>query len=126
MVDVTETSDKHFEMLLGKLLRTGVALAAAVVLAGGVLYLMQYRGQTPQYEIFLGGPIDIRYASDIFRDALSWHGRGLIQFGILLLIATPVARVAFSLMDFAIKRDWVYVTTTLIVLSVLIYSLSSS
>lgn len=126
MTDLAEMPDKHFEMLLGKLLRVGVILAAAVVVAGGVLYLVQYRGQTPQYGIFHGEPSDIRYASDVVRDALSGHGRGLIQLGLLLLIATPIARVAFSLVEFAIKRDWLYVTTTLIVLAVLIYSLASS
>jgi uncharacterized membrane protein len=119
------TPDKRFEMLLGTLLRVGVVLAAAVVFAGGVLYLVQYRGQAPQYGVFHGEPTDIRYASDVLRDAFSWHGRGLIQFGLLLLIATPIARVAMSVVEFAIKRDWLYVATTLIVLGVLIYSLGS-
>jgi uncharacterized membrane protein len=119
------TPNKRFEMLLGTLLRAGVVLAAAVVFAGGVLYLVQYRGQTPQYGIFHGEPTDIRYASDVLRVAFSWHGRGLIQFGLLLLIATPIARVAMSVVEFAIKRDWLYVATTLIVLGVLIYSLGS-
>jgi len=119
------TNDKHFEMLLGTLLRVGVVLASAVVLAGGVLYLVQYRGQAPQYGIFHGEPTDIRYASDVCRAAFAWHGRGLIQLGLLLLIATPIARVAMSVVEFAIQRDWLYVVTTLIVLAVLIYSLGS-
>jgi len=119
-------SDKQFEIFLGKLLRAGFLLSAAVVLAGGVLYLIQYRHQTPQYGMFRGEPTDIRYASDVVRDALAGHSRGLVQLGLLLLIATPVARVAFSVVEFAIKRDWLYVVTTLIVLGVLIYSLAST
>lgn len=126
MTTETGQPQKQFELLLGKLLRAGVVLAVAVVLAGGLLYLVQYRGQAPQYGIFRGEPTDIRYASDVLRDALSGGGRGLIQLGLLLLIVTPIARVAFSVIEFTIQRDWLYVTTTAIVLAVLIYSLGSS
>ena len=51
------------------------------------------------------------------------HGRGLIQLGLLLLIATPIARVVFSVAGFARQRDWLYVAITLIVLTLLGYSL---
>jgi uncharacterized membrane protein len=47
----------------------------------------------------------------------------LIQLGLLLLIATPVARVAFSAAAFAMQRDRLYVVVALIVLAVLMYSL---
>jgi len=47
----------------------------------------------------------------------------LIQLGLLLLIATPVARVAFSVVAFAMQRDRLYVAVALIVLAVLMYSL---
>jgi uncharacterized membrane protein len=48
----------------------------------------------------------------------------LIQLGLLLLIATPVARVAFSVAVFAMQRDRLYVVVALIVLAVLMYSLT--
>jgi uncharacterized membrane protein len=56
---------------------------------------------------------------------LIWAGRsrGIIQFGVLLLIATPVARVAFSVVAFAIQRDRIYIVVTLVVLGILIFSL---
>jgi len=125
MTTSTEQTDKQFELLLGKLLRAGVVLAVAIVLAGGLLYLVHYHGQAPQYGIFRGQPTDIRFASDVLRDALSGGGRGLIQLGLLLLIVTPIARVAFSVIEFTIKRDWLYVATTVVVLAVLIYGLGS-
>ena len=50
-------------------------------------------------------------------------GRAIIQFGLLLLIATPVARVIFSAVAFAWERDYLYVAFTLAVLAVLTYSL---
>jgi len=121
----TEQRERRFELLLGQLLRLGVMLSAVVVFAGGLLYVMKFGAQMPQYGIFRGEPTDIRYASDILRDALAGHALGIIQLGLVLLIATPVARVAFSVVEFAAERDWLYVATTLLVLAVLIYSLAS-
>jgi uncharacterized membrane protein len=57
-------------------------------------------------------------------DALSFHTRGVIQLGLLLLLATPVARVGFSILAFALQRDRTYVIVTVIVLAVLLYSLA--
>jgi uncharacterized membrane protein len=119
-------SEKRFESLIGTLLRTGVILAAAVVLAGGALYLAKYGNVKPDYRIYRGEPADLRSVSGIFQDAVGWHARGVIQFGLLLLIATPIARVAFCVAAFASERDWLYVATTLIVLAILIYSVSSA
>jgi uncharacterized membrane protein len=47
-----------------------------------------------------------------------------MQLGLLLLIATPVARVAFSLAAFAVQRDRLYVVVTLVVLGVLTFSMA--
>jgi len=118
-------SEKRFESLIGTLLRAGMILAATVVLAGGALYLAKYGGGKPDYRIFRGEPTDLRSVRGIFHDAVRWHSRGLVQLGLLLLIATPVARVAFCVAAFVAESDWVYVLITLIVLAVLIYSLAS-
>ena len=119
-------SDEHVERLMGALLRTGVLAAAGVVLVGGILYLVQDGGTTPAYTVFVGEPVYLRSLSGIARDAVALDPRGIIQFGLLLLIATPVARVAFALLAFALQRDLVYVVITVIVLGILAYSLASS
>ncbi len=126
MTEVHGLSEKRFEALIGMLLRTGVVLAAMVVLAGGVFYLTKYGDVKPDYRIFRGEPSDLRSIEGVVGDAISLHSRGIIQLGLLLLIATPVARVAFSVAGFASERDWLYVGITLVVLGVLIYSLVSS
>ncbi|HEY6905099.1 MAG TPA: DUF1634 domain-containing protein [Candidatus Acidoferrales bacterium] len=126
MTEVHGLSEKRLEELIGLLLRTGVALAATVVLAGGIFYLTKYGGLKPDYRIFRGEPSDLRSIGGVVGDAASLHSRGIIQLGLLLLIATPIARVAFSVAGFASERDWLYVVITLVVLAVLIYSLSSS
>jgi uncharacterized membrane protein len=119
-------NDERVEDIIGNLLRAGVVLAAAVVLTGGVFYVKKYGHTQPRYGVFHGEPSDLRSVSQIFEQAISLHGRGLIQLGLLILIATPVARVAFSVVAFALERDWLYVAVTLIVLAVLLYSLTSS
>ena len=117
-------TDQNVEGWIGNLLRVGVTLAAAVVLLGGGIYLARHGRESPQYHVFRGEPTDLRTISGIVKEALAFQGRGLIQLGLLLLIATPVARVAFSVAAFAIERDWLYVVVTLIVLAVLVYSLT--
>ena len=54
------------------------------------------------------------------------HGNptSYLMLGSFLLIATPVARVVFSVVAFALQRDRLYVVVTLIVLAVLMYSLA--
>jgi len=117
-------SEQRFETLIGQLLRIGVLLSAAVVFAGGVHYLVQYHGTTAErLHVFSGEPDNLRHISGIVQFALGLHSRGLIQLGLLLLIATPVARVAFSVIGFAGERDWLYVGITLAVLAVLLYGL---
>ncbi|MGO9690281.1 MAG: DUF1634 domain-containing protein, partial [Syntrophobacteraceae bacterium] len=56
----------------------------------------------------------------------TFSSRGMIQFGLLVLIATPVMRVFFTVVSFTIQRDRVYVGVTLIVLAVLLFSLSGA
>jgi uncharacterized membrane protein len=116
-------TDEQVEQVLGNLLRVGVMLAASVVLAGGILYLVRYGAAFPDYRVFRGEPADLRSVAGILSDAIRLRSRGLIQLGLLLLVATPVARVVFSVFAFARERDLTYVALTLIVLAVLIYSL---
>ncbi|MGI6294588.1 MAG: DUF1634 domain-containing protein [Armatimonadota bacterium] len=117
-----DLSDEQIEQVIGNLLRFGVLLAAAVVFMGGVVFLTRHHA-SPSYHIFRGEPRSLRRVPEIARLAFSFSGRGLIQLGVLLLIAVPVVRVALSLLAFIIQRDRIYVVVTLVVLSVLLYSL---
>ena len=119
-------TDQRIENIVGNLLRAGVILSAVVVLCGGVLYLIKYGHAPADYRIFRGEPTDLKSLSGIVRDAFTLRSRGIIQLGLLLLIATPVARVAFSIFGFAEEKDRMYVTFTVIVLLILLYSLIGS
>ena len=117
-------TDQQVEEAVGNLLRGGVLLAAVVVLLGGVIFLFRHGTAVPNYRVFHGEPADLRSVSGIFRDAIALQGRGVIQCGLLLLTATPIARVIFALVAFAWQRDRTYVLVTLLVLIVLLYSLT--
>ncbi len=118
-------NDYKIEMIVGVLLRSGVILAAAVVLFGAVLYLARHGHELPNYASFHGEPESLKSPIDIFRGVEQLSARAMIQLGLLLLIATPVARVLFSAIAFAIERDWMYVVITLVVFVVLMFSLFS-
>jgi uncharacterized membrane protein len=116
-------TDERVEQILGSLLQVGVLVSALVVAAGGIVYVARHRTEPAGHAVFVGEPGDLRTPVGAVQDALAGSGRGIIQFGLLLLIATPVARVIFSVFAFARQRDFTYVVLTLIVLAVLLYSL---
>lgn len=119
-------TDQKLENVVGNLLRAGVSLAAVVVFFGGIIYLKRHGREPANYYVFQGEPSDLKSVSGIIRSALGLHGRGIIQFGLLLLIATPVFRVALSIWGFAAEKDRMYMLFTMIVLAVLLYSLLGS
>ena len=106
-------------------MRWGVLLAALVVFLGGVWFVAESHGVPQNYRTFRGEPVELRAVPQILDQAIALRPLGLIQFGLLLLIATPVARVLFSVLGFALERDWMYVVFTLLVLALLIYTLTS-
>ena len=115
--------DTRLETMIGNLLRAGVLLAAAVVSAGGIFYLLQHYADPVSYRTFVPGADGVRTLSGIFHSALQFESAGWIQIGLLLLIATPVARVALAVVGFALERDRLYVVVSLIVLAILLASL---
>ncbi len=118
--------DRRIEIILGNALRAGVLLSAAVVLCGACVYLSRHAHEPTGYHVFRGEPSEYRTIPGVIQSVLNGRGRGLIQLGLLLLIATPIARVILSIVGFAIERDHMYVAFTLIVLAVLLYSLLGS
>ncbi|HLV81704.1 MAG TPA: DUF1634 domain-containing protein [Chthonomonadaceae bacterium] len=121
-----EWTDQQVEEIIGRLLIAGVLLAAVIVAGAGLLYLARHGAEPPHYRLFQGEPADLRSVRGAFDDALAGHSRGMIQVGLLLLIATPIARVVFSVFAFFRERDRLYVGITLVVLAVLLYSLFAS
>jgi uncharacterized membrane protein len=116
-------TDERVEGILGTLLQSGVIISGLVVLAGGILYLLRYGHDRVHYESFVADRERLPSLRVVARNALYGDARAIVECGLLLLIATPVARVAFSIIGFSLERDRLYVVLTLIVFLILIYSL---
>ena len=115
--------DKRLELIIGNLLRAGVLLAASIVFIGGALYLAAHHADRIGYRQFVAGGPALRSVAGIVQSAAHLHSEGLIQLGLLLLIATPVARVVLAVIGFALEKDRLYAIVSLIVLAVLAFSL---
>ena len=106
-------SDQEIEVKMGGLLRWGVTLASLVMLAGAVFYIGADWSQPADY-------LHFRPAAPI-----EWtlHGNAIVRIGIFLLIATPVARVAFAVYAFYRQHDKLYFWISLTVLTLLFVGL---
>jgi uncharacterized membrane protein len=119
-------TDRQIEVIIGNLLRAGVMLSGFVVAVGAAIYLIRHGLAPAGYHVFQGEPSDLRNLPGILHTAGRLSGRGIIQLGLVMLIATPVVRVAFSIWGFAEEHDRLYLIFTGIVLIILLYSLLGS
>jgi uncharacterized membrane protein len=121
--DVPLPDDHAVDQTIGHLLRFGMYLAATVILIGGVMFLHAHARERPDYHTFRLLPASLRSPAGIVRTAFHGDAMGVMALGMILLIATPIARVVFSVFAFAVRRDKLYVAISAIVLCVLLYSL---
>ncbi len=115
--------DEQLEQLLGKLLIWGVAVAACVALSGGVWYLGRHGMEAPHYKTFTRELPELMSLRGVLAGIRAGHSLNLIQLGLLLLIATPLARVLASLVVFLRRADYLYCAISGIVLAVLVFGL---
>jgi uncharacterized membrane protein len=116
-------NDKQVEILIGQVLRAGVLLSCFVTLIGLVLYLAHYATATPNYREFHSVNAPLRSVYALVPRAFHGYPMAIIQLGVLLLIATPVARVAFLVGAFALEGDRMYVVVSGTVLIILLGSI---
>ena len=126
MADSRRWTDHEVEQFIGTLLRAGVLVSAAVTLIGGFIFLSHSASEPADFRVFRGVPEGLDSVSGVLDGAIRLRGRWIIQLGLLLLIATPIARVALSLIAFARQRDRMYVCITTLVLGLLLFSLFGS
>ncbi len=116
-------AQERVEQMVGNLLRAGVLIAAAVTIAGGIAFMIHHGALVPDHSVFRGQPEMLSTLTGVISGALALQPAAIVQLGIVLLIATPVARVLLTLVAFAVQRDWMYVLISAIVLALLGYSL---
>ena len=114
------------EVVISTILRAGVGASAVMMIAGFLIAFLHH----PEYrhapgELHLLTSPDRHYPSQLFpaiRSSMQGHGEALATLGILLLIATPVLRVAASIVLFLQQRDRLYAVITVTVLLLLLLS----
>lgn len=111
---------------VGGILRLGVIISGVTILLGLVPYLVRDGGRRADYHLFRGEPEAFRTAAGAVAWAAGAHPRGIMQLGVLFLLATPVARVVLCLAEFARERDRLYAGVTLVVLAALAWGLFGS
>jgi uncharacterized membrane protein len=122
--DGEEGRDRRMQLAIGVLLRVGVLVAAAIVVAGLVVWLAGAARADALFGVFHGVAPGLTGIAGIVRDAARLRGAAIIQVGLVVLILTPVARVALSAVAFALERDRLYVALTLVVLAILLFGLT--
>jgi uncharacterized membrane protein len=118
-----DSRDERIEQVIGRLLQFGVLLAAVVVLIGGAMLLAQYGGNPASFAKFSGEDPLLKSIGSILHGVATGSSRAIVQLGLVLLVATPVARVALTLGAFLLQRDRLYVVVTTTVLVLLLYGL---
>jgi uncharacterized membrane protein len=126
-MNATPTIDTKLQRLIGTTLRSGVLAASLTGIVGGAMFLAVHGGQQVAFHSFAGANTTYASPSQIVRQALAPvnvdRGLAIAQLGIMILLLTPIIRVAFSVLGFAMENDRIYVAITCIVLATLMGSL---
>ncbi len=124
MEQTKNITDKDIQSLVGNLLRVGVYISMAIVILGGVIYLFDHGREKIDYAVFDIDKVSLKTVAAIFEEVITFKGVAIVQFGLLMLIFTPIARVIMAVVSFFIEKDYLYVLIGLIVLSIIMASLS--
>ena len=89
MTESSEPDLGRLELLIGRLLRVGIVTSSVCLAVGLLLTLLGTAGNT---------------------------SRLALNVGLFILLATPLARVIASVVEYASERDWTFVALTLGVL----------
>lgn len=116
-------TDYDVEQLIGQVLRYGVLVSGIVAIIGGVLYLFQHGSGIPHYTTFSGEPASYTTLTGIFEGLKRGSATEIIQLGVVVMIATPILRIIFSLLSFIVERDKLYIFITLLVLAIITFSI---
>jgi uncharacterized membrane protein len=123
-------TDTRLQRLIGATLRSGVMVASITGIFGGLLYLAAPGAKPVSFHFFEGTQSLYSFPGLVLLRAFQLHGgsqyeRGLAitQLGVMALLLTPIIRVVFSIVGFALEHDRIYVAITCIVLATLVGSL---
>jgi uncharacterized membrane protein len=115
--------DTDIQGLIGHVLRAGTIISVSIVFIGGAIYLYRHGQTIANYRVFTGIPDFVQHPGSLIYGALNLRGQAIIQLGIIFLIGTPILRVVFSAIGFALEKDYLYVGISILVLLIIFFSL---
>ena len=115
------------EQVIARLLRWGV-LTSLVLMLGGTLVSFLHSGRygssADDLKRLTSEAGDFPHTFGwLFEGIIAFRGQQLIVLGLVILILTPLLRVAVSIVAYIIERDAAFVAITSVVLALLILSL---
>jgi uncharacterized membrane protein len=117
---------RRVELLISSLLRTGVIASLTIILIGTILSFVHhpsYVTSSAELQRLTQTGASFPYTwRDVVAGVQNLRGQAIVIIGLLLLIATPIGRVAVSILAFIYQRDRVYTLITLAVLCLLLLS----
>lgn len=113
---------RQMEMFIGRMLRVGVFTACAIAIMGGILYIVQKGGTQVDFAEFTSA-MAVESIGEVINGVLVLDAVSVIQLALLILLATPILRVVFSILAFMIERDYLYVFITLVVLIIIVFNI---
>jgi uncharacterized membrane protein len=124
----SDPAARRMELVISYLLRGGVIVSVALIVFGVVVMFVRHpeylTSKTELDRLVSAGAAFPHTLTDVATSLREFHGRGIVTLGLLVLIATPVLRVAASVVLFVIQKDWTYTLITAVVLTLLLLSLA--
>ena len=115
-----------FELLISTLLRSGVSVSFAIIVLGTLISFFHHpeylSSATDLQRLTSPGNASLHTLHDVLAGIREFHGQAIVSVGLILLIATPVLRVAVAIFAFLTQKDRTFAVITSIVLLLLLLS----
>lgn len=106
---------------ISTVLLVGILIAISLVLMGGILFVIEHSDVGLKTELLQEKNYPI-HIEQIWASVLSLSSIGLIQLGMVILVAMQMLRVAMLIVLYALLKDFSFVLIGLFILTVLFYS----
>lgn len=124
-METKKFTDSDLQSIIGNVLRYGVLLALVTSLIGGVVLFITQPDKKIDFSTFSEKDENIFIVFQrLFEGLQHGDGESIIFLGIILLFLTPAIRLILSLFSFFLEKDWLYIFITLIVISIIVFSVS--
>ena len=124
--DAEDARVRRVELVISRLLRVGVVTSLLIVTWGTVISFVRHPDYTSVpaelQRLTRPGAAFPQTLGDVWRGLKQGRGQAIVTAGLLLLVVTPVSRVAVSILGFVYERDRTFVAITTTVLMLLLLS----